>query len=59
MKGGLKLERHMYVQDCQMHSHYNPESSEHPHRLSWHETQDLTDHTVRRHDQAVMELPSQ
>jgi hypothetical protein len=40
-----------------MHSHYNPESSEYPHRLSWRETQDLTDHTARRHDRAVLASP--
>jgi hypothetical protein len=38
-----------------MHSHYNPESSEHPHRLSWHETQDLTDYTARRRDRVLPE----
>lgn len=25
------------------------------HRLSWHETQDLTDHTARRRDRAFLE----
>jgi hypothetical protein len=45
----------MHVQDYWLHSHYNPESSELPHRLSWHETQDLTDYTARRRDRALLE----
>lgn len=55
-KVGFEVEQWMHLQNLWMHSHYIPESSEYPHRLSWHETQDLTDHTVRRYAWVVLKF---